>query len=159
MSFRLMRARTIEWLPPGWRDFVGRLPVADEDLAASRLWHLIGIRPSAADGQLTDEAIEHYNGLGETNFQVVMDNMRLGAGISGEGVDDATLSRLIQQNPLIVAEFPELLTYLARPDRDLSVDGNAAMRVEEVTHERVRVTFHLSDEPMARRRRQLVLDG
>jgi hypothetical protein len=80
------------------------------------------------------------------------------AGVTADGVDDAELVAAIEQNPGWRTEFPELSTYLDRPDRATHTDANSEALEEKASHEGVRVRFYSSDgDPMAAPRQQLVL--
>ena len=101
-------------IAPGLSDVVVRRPVDADDLGAEHYRHLTGVSRQP-DGELQDDAIEHFERMSEFLFDNDLAMVRRRAGVTVEGVDDADLRRLIEQHPELVDEYPELQPFRSSP--------------------------------------------
>ncbi|BBY46772.1 hypothetical protein MARA_02020 (plasmid) [Mycolicibacterium arabiense] len=113
--------------------------------------------PRTADGELSQEAIDDYvqgssAWVRDTYSQVLQET-----AVVVEGVDDEQLERLLAEDEGVGAKYPELRTYLSRPDKQTRVDRNPGWVVQDVRHEGVDVRYHITGTDPADSRRDMVL--
>ena len=111
--------------------------------------------PRTRAGELSEDAIANFvdTNLGAEN-QTLLGVMREAAVIVDDDLDDGRLHELLSETD--VANYPELLSYLARSDRTAHIDGNADMAKLDLSHEGV--GFHFSEgDRLVPQRQKLVL--
>ncbi|WP_156753020.1 hypothetical protein [Mycobacterium sp. 1245801.1] len=110
-------------------------------------------------GELTDDAVADFVDRAQFDLEGELELIRVQAGVTVVGTGDDRLRHLIESNPLLLTEFPELRTYLERPDPSSQTDNNlGALSVLEETRHNVRVSFFFSEsDPLAGPRQELIL--
>ncbi|MGE0782745.1 hypothetical protein [Mycolicibacterium sp.] len=148
------RAVAYRLLAPQLQDVVTRRDVREVDL--NRAGHLTEFRREAS-GELSSAAVDAHMNAATSRFdEHVRDIMRDG-GIVVEGIGHDELLTHVLQNRRVLADFPELETFLLRPDRQEDDDGNRNLTWSEETYHGVQVRYQSSaSDPTAADRMQQV---